>query len=82
MLQARMHEITERDAAPPLLPKGLGNALMERFALKPGPLIGRLRDHVEGEVQAGRLEQNAEVRYYVEYFERQPELLDQMGITP
>lgn len=81
-LQARMHEISERDAAPPLLPKGLGNALMERFALKPGPLIGRLRDHVEGEVQAGRLEQNADVGYYIDYFERQPELLDQMGITP
>lgn len=79
-LEERMHEIAERDAAPPLLPKGLGNAIIERFALKPGPVIGRLRDHVEAEVAAGRLEQNAEVMYYVEYLERQSALLEEMGI--
>lgn len=79
-LEARMHEIAERDAAPPLLPKGLGNALMERFQLRPGPLVGRLRDHVEGEVVAGRLEQNAEVPYYVAWLEAQTELLASMGI--
>jgi len=81
-LEERMHEIAERDAAPPLLPKGLGNAIMERFALKPGPVIGRLRDHVEAEVVAGRLDQNADVLYYIEYLERQSPLLEEMGITP
>lgn len=81
-LEQRMREIAERDAAPPLLPKGLGNALMERFGLQPGPLIGRLRDHVEAEVEAGRLEQNAEVSYYVAYLEAQTELLAILGIAP
>ena len=80
-LEARMRDIAERDAAPPLLPKGLGNALMQRFGLSPGPLIGRLRDHVEAEVVAGRLAQNADVQYYVAYLEGHPALLETMGIS-
>jgi poly(A) polymerase len=75
-LRRRMVEIEEKDNEPPLLPQGLGNVLMERFDLKPGPLIGVIREYFEGEVLQERLERDAEAGYYVRYVEEHPELLE------
>lgn len=75
-LRRRMVEIEARDNEPPLLPRGLGNELMERFELTPGPLIGVIRQYFEDEVQQERLERNAESGYYIRYVEEHPELLE------
>jgi poly(A) polymerase len=75
-LRARMVEIEARDNEPPLLPRGLGNELMERFELSPGPIIGIIRQYFEDEVEQERLERNADSSYYVRYVEDHPALLE------
>lgn len=81
-LAQRMSEIRERDEAPPLLPSGLGNLLMEAFQLKPGPVIGVIRRWLSEEVEAGRLERNAAPEYYVSILRENPDTLSKLGIEP
>jgi poly(A) polymerase len=68
-LVTRILALREIDSRIPPLPSGLGNHIMERFDLKPGRIIGDLRRHLEQAVEAGELEGQREVDYYLEYLE-------------
>ena len=59
--------IRELDARVPPLPPGLGNLIMEAFALPPSKRIGDLRKLCEDAVERGELEERRDAAYYVEY---------------
>lgn len=66
-LDRRISEIRAQDAVVPPLPKGVGNAIMERFALPPSKRVGELKAWLEGEVEAGRIAPHLESEDYVAY---------------
>ena len=66
-LKERILAIRELDARVPPLPPGLGNAIMEAFALPPSKRIGDLRKLCEEAVERGELEERREADYYVAY---------------
>lgn len=65
-LDRRIHEVLELDARLPPLPTGLGNVLMERLGMKPGPQLGRVMKFLMTEVEEDRLERCASFEYYLE----------------
>jgi len=66
-LKERILAIRELDARVPPLPPGLGNAIMEAFALPPSKRIGDLRKLCEDAVERGELQERREAGYYVDY---------------
>jgi poly(A) polymerase len=64
-LQARIQGLREEDAKLPLLPTGIGNLIMEHFALPPSKQIGDLKKALEVAVEAGELEPRRESEYYL-----------------
>ena len=73
MLQ-RIVAIRELDARVPPLPPGLGNAIMEAFALSPSRRIGELRKLCEEAIFRGELIERQPSEYYVDH-------LRKVGIT-
>jgi poly(A) polymerase len=69
-LKQRILAIRELDARVPPLPPGLGNAIMEAFALPPSKRIGDLRKLCEEAVERGELEERQDAGYYVEYLRK------------
>ena len=69
-LADRVHVLAEADAKLPPLPTGVGNAIMETFALPPSRLIGDLKRELEGAIERGELEARREDAYYVAYLAR------------
>jgi poly(A) polymerase len=69
-LKERILAIRELDARVPPLPPGLGNAIMQAFALPPGKRIGDLRKVCEEAVERGELLERQDAAYYVEYLRR------------
>lgn len=68
-LARRMRVWQQIVAAPAPLPPGLGHALMERFGLRPGPALGRLRRRIDAAVKAGVLPPGRDVTRYLDYVE-------------
>ncbi len=66
-LKERILVIRELDARVPPLPAGLGNAIMEAFALPPSRRIGDLRKLCEDAVERGELQERQDAAYYVAY---------------
>jgi len=66
-LKERILAIRELDARVPPLPPGLGNVIMEAFALPPSKRVGDLRKMCEDAVERGELEERRDAAYYVEY---------------
>jgi poly(A) polymerase len=69
-LSDRVARLAEEDAKQPPLPGGVGNAIMTAFELAPSRLIGDLKRHLEGAIEAGTLEPRREDAYYVAYLAR------------
>lgn len=69
-LQIRIIEVREADEAQSPLPKGIGNLIMERFDLAPGPEVGRLRGLLLDAIKAGRLAPHADPGVYLAFLER------------
>jgi poly(A) polymerase len=69
-LMQRISAIRELDARVPPLPPGLGNAIMEGFALAPGKRIGELRKLCEDAIESGVLQERQDAAYYIEYLKR------------
>ena len=69
-LKERILAIRELDARVPPLPPGLGNAIMEGFALPPSKRIGDLRKLCEEAVERGELQERQEAAYYVDYLRK------------
>lgn len=66
-LQIRVLEIRERDEKANPLPKGIGNAIMQRFGLAPGPGIGKFRDLLIDAIDAGKLQAGADDEVYLAF---------------
>jgi poly(A) polymerase len=69
-LKERILAIRELDARVPPLPPGLGNAIMQAFALPPSKRIGDLRKLCEDAVERGELQERQDAPYYVEYLRK------------
>jgi poly(A) polymerase len=69
-LRQRILAIRVLDARVPPLPAGLGNAIMEVFAIPPSKRIGELRKLCEDAIERGELEERREADYYVEYLRK------------
>ena len=64
-LAERIRQLRELDAIQPPLPSGIGNVIMERFALPPSKRIGELKQALEDAIDAGTLEPRREADYYL-----------------
>lgn len=71
-LQSRTAELVQKDGRAPLLPKGIGQAIMTHFGLAPGPRVGELKDRLEQAVLDGVLPRNATFEAYVAYLVQTP----------
>jgi poly(A) polymerase len=69
-LKDRIVAIRALDARVPPLPPGLGNAIMEAFAIPPSKRVGELRKVCEDAIERGELEERREADYYVDYLRR------------
>jgi poly(A) polymerase len=69
-LKERILAIRELDARVPPLPPGLGNAIMEAFALPPSRRVGDIRKLCQEAVERGELEERRDADYYVDYLRR------------
>lgn len=70
-LLQRILAIRELDARVPPLPPGLGNAIMEAFALSPSRRIGELRKLCEEAIFRGELLERQPSEYYVDHLRKQ-----------
>ena len=66
-LSARIQALRDEDAKQPPLPTGIGNVMMEHFALPPSRQIGDLKRQLEQAVESGELEPRREADYYLAY---------------
>jgi poly(A) polymerase len=69
-LKERIIAIRELDARIPPLPPGLGNAIMEAFALPPSRRIGDIRKLCQDAVERGELEERRDAGYYIDYLRK------------
>jgi poly(A) polymerase len=70
-LMQRILAIRELDSRVPPLPPGLGNLIMEAFALPPSRRIGELRSVCEEAIFRGELQERQPAEYYVDYLRKQ-----------
>jgi putative nucleotidyltransferase with HDIG domain len=64
-IKNRIESVLAQDAVPPALPKGLGEALMQRLDLQPGPGLGNIMRALKARVEAGELPRNAPIEVYL-----------------
>jgi poly(A) polymerase len=70
-LLQRIAVVRELDARVPPLPPGVGNAIMEAFAIPPSRRVGELRKLCEDAIERGDLRERQPVEYYVDFLRRQ-----------
>jgi poly(A) polymerase len=75
-LQRRVSELAAKDAVRPLLPKGVGDAIMLAFAIPPSKRIGIVKDNLENAVKAGRVAPYLESEDYVAFLRENPALME------
>jgi poly(A) polymerase len=71
-LQARAVGLIEKDGRTPLLPKGIGQAIMEHFGIEAGPRIGSMKGRLEQAVLDGALPRDGMPEEYLAYLEQNP----------
>ncbi len=71
-LQKRIETLLAEEGKKPALPKGMGNAIMERFGIKEGPEVGAYTKRLVKAIDDGKLEPGREYEYYLTFLE-QPE---------
>lgn len=70
-LLQRIAVVRELDARVPPLPPGVGDAIMEAFAIPPSRRVGELRKLCEDAIERGDLLERQPVEYYVDFLRRQ-----------
>jgi poly(A) polymerase len=70
-LLQRIAAVRELDARVPPLPPGVGNAIMEAFAIPPSRRVGELRKLCEDAIERGELQERQPSEYYVDYLRKQ-----------
>jgi poly(A) polymerase len=68
-LSDRIEGLESDDAKLPLLSKGIGTAMMTHFGLAPSRRIGELKERLESEIAAERLEPRREDAYYLQWLQ-------------
>jgi poly(A) polymerase len=71
-LQARANSLIEKDGRAPLLPKGIGQAIMEHFGIVAGPGVGEMKNRLEQAVLDGALPRDGRPEEYLAYLEQRP----------
>ena len=71
-LHARTAEIIRKDGQAPLLPKGVGQAIIEHFGIAAGPRVGELKERLEQAVLDGALPRDGTPGEYLAYLEQHP----------
>ena len=66
-LGEKISVLAAEDAKQPPLPTGVGNELMQAFALPPSRLVGDIKRALEAAIEAGELEPHLESGEYVEF---------------
>jgi poly(A) polymerase len=74
-LSSRIQKLETDDARLPMLSKGIGNAMMAHFGLAPSRRIGELKELLESEIAAERLEARREDAYYLAWLQERREQL-------
>jgi poly(A) polymerase len=69
-LEARTAELREKDGQGPLLPKGIGVAIMQHFDIQAGPQVGELKTRLEQAVLDGELPRDGTAPEYLAYLDR------------
>jgi poly(A) polymerase len=64
-LGRRIKELSEKDARVPPLPKGLGTAISEAFAIPPSKRLGELRATIETRCDAGEIPSHQDTDFYI-----------------
>jgi poly(A) polymerase len=70
-LCARMKALRAEDERLPPLPGGIGDAIMAKLGLPPGPRVGQLKRLLEQAVERGDLEPRREADYYLDWLQGQ-----------
>ena len=65
-LKRRVREVLEKDAILPVLPKGIGIAIIE-LGFKPGKEIGKIKNILEDKIKVDILKPNQNIQYYIDY---------------
>jgi poly(A) polymerase len=68
-LRTRAAEIAAADGQGPLLPGGIGGAIMAHYGIPPGPRVGELKSRLEQAVLDGALPRNAPPEAYLAYLD-------------
>lgn len=63
----RAARLDDADDLRPRHPRGLGKEVMTAFHLKPGPIIGQIKDYLEEQMLDGTLRNGAEASLYIEH---------------
>ena len=71
-LHVRTADIIRKDGQTPLLPKGIGQAIIAHFGIAPGPGVGALKDRLEQAVLDGALPRDGTPDAYLAYLEQHP----------
>jgi poly(A) polymerase len=69
-LECRAGELNRLDGQGPLLPKGIGRAIMAHLGITEGPRVGEVKAQLEQAVLDGLLPRNAPVEAYLGHLER------------
>ena len=77
-LAKRVAELQTIDAKPAPLPKGLGLALIDHFQIEPGPRLGGLMSRLASDVEDGRIGAQESFDHYIDYIEKNPDLISGM----
>jgi len=69
-LQARIAALERAANLRPVLPKGIGNDIIQALSLEPGPVVGDVKDWLEEQIIEGVLESGRSSSYYVAHLTR------------
>ncbi|MBI5116523.1 HD domain-containing protein [Candidatus Poribacteria bacterium] len=72
-LEQRIKGVLEEDSKQPSLPKGMGNAIMERFGIPEGPQVGAYMGRLHKAIEAGKVEPGSDFEYYLKFLEETKE---------
>ncbi len=81
-LAQRIETLRQEDAKVPPLPTGIGNAIMEKFALPPSRVIGDIKRELEAAIEAGTIEERRGDDYYIAWLEESGTLARLLGPKP
>ncbi|OGB93895.1 MAG: hypothetical protein A2Z31_04350 [candidate division NC10 bacterium RBG_16_65_8] len=69
-LEGRTAELIRKDGQAPLLPKGIGQAIMAHFGIAAGPRVGEMKDRLEQAVLDGHLSRTSSPEEYLAFLDR------------